>query len=63
MAFVSALALLGLLAASLLLAVVEGVRTGGLAVDLLGAVAAGAVLLLVVVVARGVGQRGETSAD
>ncbi len=62
-AFVSALALLGLLAAGLLLALVEGVRAGGLAVDLLGAVAAGAVLLLVVVIARGAGQRGETSAD
>ena len=51
-AFVSALALSRLLVAGLLLVLVEGVRAGGLAVDLLGAVAAGAVLLLVVVIAR-----------
>ncbi len=62
-AFVSALALLALLVAVLLLAIVEGVRAGGLAVDLLGAVAAGAVLLLVVVIARRAGHREEASAD
>jgi len=62
-AFVSALALLALLVAGLLLVLVEGVRAGGLAVDLLGAIAAGAVLLLVVMIARRTGHRGKTSAD
>jgi len=62
-AFVSALALLALLVAGLLLVLVEGVRAGGLAVDLLGAIAAGAVLLLVVMIARRPGHRGKTSAD
>ena len=59
-AFVSALAVAALVVAELLLVLVEGVRAGGLAVDLLGAVAAGAVLLLVVVIARRAGPRGET---
>ena len=58
-AFVSALALGALVVAELLLVLVEGVQAGGLAVDLLGAVAAGAVLLLVVVIARRAGPRGE----
>ena len=59
-AFVSAFALGALVVAELLLVLVEGVRAGGLAVDLLGAVAAGAVLLLVVVIARRAGPDGET---
>jgi len=59
-AFVSALALGALVVAELLLVLVEGVRAGGLAVDLLGAIAAGAVLLLVVVIARRAGPRDET---
>ena len=59
-AFVSALVLGALVVAELLLVLVEGVRAGGLAVDLLGAVAAGAVLLLVVVIARRAGPDGKT---
>ena len=62
-AFVSALALFALLVAGLLLVLVEGVRAGGLFVDLAGAVAAGAALLLVVVIARRSGRRDETSTD
>ncbi len=60
-AFVSALALCAVVSAELLLVLVEGLRAGGLAVDLLGAVAAGAVLLLVVVIARRAGPRGNTT--
>jgi len=52
-AFVALLALGALLVGSLLLALTDGVRAGGLAVDLLGAIAAGAVLLVVVVARRG----------
>ncbi len=46
-AFVALLALGTLLGGSLLLVLTDGVRAGGLAVDLLGAIAAGAVLLVV----------------
>ena len=60
-AFVALLALGALLVGSLLLVLTDGVRAGGLAVDLLGAGAAGAVLL-VVVVARRAGRRAETRA-
>jgi len=60
-AFVALLALGALLVGSLLLILTDGVRAGGLAVDLLGAVAAGAVLL-VVVVARRASYRDETRA-
>jgi hypothetical protein len=47
-----------LLVASLLLVVVDAVRTKGLAVDLLGAVAAAAALFAIVLVARGHGRTG-----
>jgi hypothetical protein len=42
-----------LLVASVLLALVDTVRTTGLAIDLLGAAAAAAALFAIVVVARG----------
>lgn len=57
-AFVALLSLVALLVGSLLLVLTDSVRAGGLAVDLLGAVAAGAVLL-VVVVARRAGERDQ----
>jgi hypothetical protein len=50
--FVAALGLGALLIASVLLVVVDAIRAGGLAVDLLGAAAAAAALLAVVVLAR-----------
>lgn len=50
--FVAALGLGTLLVASVLLVVVDAVRAGGLAVDVLGAAAAAGALLAVVVLAR-----------
>jgi hypothetical protein len=47
-AYVAALAVVAFAIASLLLALVDVVRTGGLAIDLLGAAAAAAVVLAVV---------------
>ncbi|MGI8478270.1 MAG: hypothetical protein ACR2M2_00160 [Gaiellaceae bacterium] len=61
-AFIALLALGALLVGSLLLVLTDGVRAGGLAVDLVGAVAAGAVLVVVVVALRTV-RRDETRAD
>lgn len=55
-AFVAALGVATLLVASLLLVVVDAVRTKGLAVDLLGAVAAAAALFAIVLAARGLGR-------
>lgn len=52
LAFVAALGLATLLVAAALLALVDAVRAGGLAVDLLGALAAAAALLVVVLAAR-----------
>jgi fucose 4-O-acetylase-like acetyltransferase len=57
-AFVAALGVATLLVASVLLAVADAVRTKGLAVDLLGAVAAAAALFAIVLVARGHGGEG-----
>jgi len=54
--FVAALGVVTLLVASVLLAVADAVRTKGLAVDLLGAVAAAAALFAIVLVARGHGR-------
>lgn len=51
-ATIALLALAGLVAAALVLAVADAARTGGLAIDLLGAVAAAAVLLVVLLGAR-----------
>jgi hypothetical protein len=51
-AFIAALGLGALLVSSGLLALADVVRAGGLAVDLLGAVAAAAALLVVVALAR-----------
>ena len=51
-AFVAGLGVATILVASVLLAIVDAVRTRGLAVDLLGAVAAAAVLFAIVVAAR-----------
>ena len=50
--FVAVLALAGLAVGAVLLAVADLARTGGLAIDLLGAAAAAAALLVVVLVAR-----------
>ena len=61
-AFIALLALGALLVGSLLLVLTDGVRAGGLAVDLVGAVAAGAGLVVVVVALRTV-RRDETRAD
>jgi fucose 4-O-acetylase-like acetyltransferase len=55
-AFVAALGVATLLVASVLLAVADAVRTKGLAVDLLGAVAAAAALFAIVLFARGHGR-------
>jgi len=52
LAFVAALGLTTLLVAAALLGLVDAVRAGGLAVDLLGAAAAAAALLVVVLAAR-----------
>jgi hypothetical protein len=52
-AFVAGLGMATLLVASVLLALVDTVRTTGLAVDLLGAAAAAAALFAIAVVARG----------
>jgi len=57
-AFVAVLGLGALLVASLLLALVDVVRAGGLAIDLIGAAAAAAALLAVVLFAR---RREETA--
>lgn len=56
LAYVAALGVGALLLASALLALADGVRARGLAVDLAGAAAAAAVLLTVVLVARGLGR-------
>jgi len=58
-AFVAVVGLGALLVASLLLALVDVVRAGGLAIDLIGAAAAAAALLAVVVFTR---RRDETAA-
>jgi len=58
MAFVAPLGLGALLVASLLLALVDVVRAGGLAIDLIGAAAAAAALLAVVIFTR---RRDETA--
>lgn len=55
---VAVLALAALLAASALLALVDAVRTTSLAVDLAGATAAAAVLLTILVIARGQSSNG-----
>jgi peptidoglycan/LPS O-acetylase OafA/YrhL len=55
-AFVAALGVATLLVASVLLVVVDSVRTKGLAIDLLGAVAAAAALFAIVFAARGQGR-------
>ena len=60
-AFVAALGVGALLVASLLLALVDAVSTRGLAIDLLGTVAAAAALFAVVFVARRHGQVRPTS--
>jgi hypothetical protein len=57
-AFVVGLGLTTLLAASVLLVLVDAVRTRGLAVDLLGAAAAAAALFAIVAVTRGHGRAG-----
>jgi len=57
-AFVALLALAALVVAAVLLAVVDAVRVRGLAVDLVGTVAAAAVLFAVLLAARGHGARG-----
>ena len=57
-AFVAGLGVATLLVASLLLALVDAVRTQGLAVDLLGAAAAAAALFAIVLAARGHGRTG-----
>jgi peptidoglycan/LPS O-acetylase OafA/YrhL len=54
--FVAALGVATLLVALVLLVVVDGVRTKGLAIDLLGAVAAAAALFAIVFAARGQGR-------
>jgi len=55
-AFVAGLGVATIVVASVLLALVDAVRTRGLAVDLLGAVAAAAALFAIVVAARGQGR-------
>jgi hypothetical protein len=57
-AFVALLALAALVVAAVLLALVDAVQVRGLAVDVVGAVAAAAVLLAVLVAARGHSPRG-----
>ncbi len=57
-AFVAGLGVAALLVASVLLVVADTLRTTGLAVDLLGAVAAVAALFAVVLAARGHGRTG-----
>lgn len=57
-AFVALLAVAALVVAAALLALVDAVRVRGLAVDLVGAVAAATVLFAVLVAARGHGSRG-----
>jgi len=56
-AFVAGLGVATLFVASVLLALVDAVHTGGLAVDLLGAVAAAAALFAIVIAAR---EKGRT---
>ena len=57
-AFVAALGVATLLVASLLLVLVDAVRTRGLVLDVLGAAAAAAALLAIVLVSRGPGRTG-----
>lgn len=56
--FVAVLGVGTLLVASMLLVLVDAVRTKGLALDLLGAAAAAAALFTIVIVARGHGRTG-----